>query len=808
MISGFRFDRSIAQVFVVISLLTLAACNSSEERAESHYKRGLEFTNSGELVKANLEFRNALKLKSDHVDALYSLGEVTERQGNLPTAFKIYVSVAEQAPNNLPVRLKLVYLLLAANQLEEAEDYLTQASSLDENAVEVLVAKASYELRVGNLAEVESFAKQALSADKENTEALAVLASAKMKAGDPEGALSYLDQVPESSETDIGLQILRLSVLESMGDQAAVEDLFAKLVQLNPERREFNEAWARWYLSKQRHDDAERVLRNYAAANPDVDAAQFGLVSFLGSLHGPDEAINELRRIIRSRDEASSGSFSLQLALAQMMFSANQQTEAIKLMQTLVAETDDQGSRNAARNLLGSMFAQTAQWDLAENQLDEVLGGDPKNVEALRLRASLKMQEKNFEGAVDDILSALNEAPENARLRAMLAGAYERQGASVLAEEQYGKALTLDNNAAATGLPLVQFLMRHGKAEKAHRVLEQVRDREPTNKQVLELLAQFKLATQDWAGAQKIADDLRRLDETDNATSADQISAAALGGLNKHAESLKVLEGTMNTAGGRQAALPALIRAYIQTGKQDAAIEYLNSILAEEKQNSLAQVMLASVYLSMGQNEKAKEQLVHAASNDEGLFAQTSLAQFYIASRDFESAEQTIRTGLEKDGNSTALRLMLTSVLQQDGRFEEAIAEYEKMFERNPESTIVANDLASLLSERRGDEESLDRAFEIAQRFRNSEIPQYLDTLGWIYYLRGDYPSALPLLRTAAQKLPNIGLVQYHLGMVLAAARQNEQALVALENALTIGTSMTDADIERAHEQIQSLKTQ
>ncbi|MBN9669884.1 tetratricopeptide repeat protein [Roseibium aggregatum] len=801
-----RFRKVVTPIFLSVSVLYLAGCSSSEERAQAHYDRGVELADQGEFVKAGLEFRNALKLDKDNVEALYALGNVVERQGEIQPAFRIYTSVAEQDPEHLPVRFKLIYMLLAANQVDAAQKYIDQVTALDSDNSETLVAQAAIALRTGKREEAERLAKDALKSDPELVDALVVLATSRMMASDPAGALEYLAKTPERSEGDIGLQVLRLSALDALGDEPGIEQLFGKLVELYPEQPAFTQAWARWYLSKDRKDDAELIVRQYATNNPANDSAQLQLIAFLNTYKDMDSARDELEKIIKQRDEQSGESLDLRIALGRLLFTSGAQTEAIDLMQSILTDTKDDQTQNRVRNILGAMFVDTEELDRAEELANEVLANDKKNVDALRLRASVKLLTNDSASAVDDILVALNEAPENAQLNGMLASAYERNGSSALAEEQYAKALALTKNSPTAGLPMVQFLLRHGKVEQAHRVLEAIRENAPTNVETLKLLAQLKLATQDWLGAQQVAETLRKLEESGEAGTADKITAAALEGLDRRADSLKVLEDSFASTENQQDILPSLIRAYVQSGQHEAAISHLESVLETEPTNILAQTLLGSVYTSMGRIDEAEKAFKAAATNDEGALGDTSLAQFYISTRNLDEAEKAVRDGMKKDPGSAALRLMLTSIMQQTERFDEAIAEYEDMFAQDPQSTVVANDLASLLSERRGDEQSLERAFEIAQRFRNSEIPQYLDTLGWIYYLRGEYSSALPLLRSAAQKLPDLGLAQYHLGMVLAAAGQTEQAIETFEKALELRTLMTEEDLANAEKHLDDLK--
>ena len=388
----------------------------------------------------------------------------------------------------------------------------------------------------------------------------------------------------------------------------------------------------------------------------------------------------------------------------------------------------------------------------------------------------------------------------------MLGDAYERSGAVDLAEEQYSKALELQHYAPAPGLRMAEFLMRYGKVDQAERVLEQVRANTPTDRQVLSLLAQLKLNRQDWIGAQEIADALKTLDNSGEDQTANQILAAALGGQNKLEESIRVLETSLPDASNRQAVLSDLVRAYARAGKIDVAEELLKKTIEGDPANVQTRILLASIYRSKGKSDLAEAALKDAVEADvKGTTGYAALSQFYLSADRLDEAEATAQTGLKRDGNSAALRLLLALTYEKAGRYDDAITEYEGMVKSDPESTIVANNLASLLSERRGDPESLDRAYDIALRFRNSEIPQFLDTLGWIYYLRGNYPQALSLLKTAAEKLPGVGMVQFHLGMALKQLDQKDLAVASLEKAISLVPASSATDLERVHAALDEL---
>ena len=497
------------RICVADVIVLLVGCSSSEDRAQAYYERGVQLAAEGKPAKAGLEFRNALKLKKDFVDALFALGEVEERQGHFENASKFYFSVTESSPKHIGARVKLAYILLAAGNADEALKFANQAIAITEDDPSVLVVKAAVELKRGNRKGAVNLANEALKLDPEYVDALMVLAADRLKDGDPSAALQFLEKAPQESERNIGLQILRLTALDALGDQPGVEGLFSKLIELFPETPAFQEGLVQWYLGKGRKDDAERTVREYAAANPTDEKAQFRLIAFLNTTKGPAAAIEELKTLVSEKKQDGDLNYKLQMALAQLQFTSGDRSEAIDIAQSLVAATDGD-KRNAARIAFARMAATEQKFDEAEKSVDAVIGEDPKNADALGVRAWIRLTKGEVSKATDDLLVAVNEAPQNAQLIELLGEAYERAGLVTLAEEQYAKALSIGSNPANAGLQLAQFHLRYGRTEQARRVLEDVLARAPKDRRVLTLLARLRLATQDWVGAQEIADKLAR----------------------------------------------------------------------------------------------------------------------------------------------------------------------------------------------------------------------------------------------------------------------------------------------------------
>jgi tetratricopeptide (TPR) repeat protein len=112
---------------------------------------------------------------------------------------------------------------------------------------------------------------------------------------------------------------------------------------------------------------------------------------------------------------------------------------------------------------------------------------------------------------------------------------------------------------------------------------------------------------------------------------------------------------------------------------------------------------------------------------------------------------------------------------------------YERALQHLPDAWPAANNLAFLLTEHGPRGGSLDKALELALRADRIQPhqPAVIDTLGWIYYHKGDYQQALQLYRQIEKLVKEDNpLFNYHMAMTLIKTDQVEEARALLKDAL------------------------
>src|SRR3974377_1338077 len=121
---------SIRRIILLLTVAFVAACSSPEEKAKNYYERGIKLLSAQDYVKAGIEFKNALQMKKDLIEAWRGLLQVELHNRNLQAAIPILHTVVELDPKDVGSRIQLGQFVLANNRLDEALNLATAASAI------------------------------------------------------------------------------------------------------------------------------------------------------------------------------------------------------------------------------------------------------------------------------------------------------------------------------------------------------------------------------------------------------------------------------------------------------------------------------------------------------------------------------------------------------------------------------------------------------------------------------------------------------------------------------------------------------
>ena len=768
----------IARAATALLLLLLTSCGTPEEKAQNHYRRGTELVGKKDLARARLEFRNAVQLKSDFVPAWRALASLEEQEQHWPAVNGALRQIARLDPNDIDSRLRLSTMALFSGRFQDALEWADAAVAIDGNNARVLALRAAALLKLGKETDALQDARRSLELAPGNKEAVTVLAAERFAGEDTDGALRSLDMITGDAASDLGVELFRIRIYEKRKDLDQVEQRLRKLAERFPQEQALKTQLLGFYLSHNRMDDSEKLLRQTADADPSNSTAGLALVKFLNATKG--EAI--ARRELLERLKKAADPFAYRIAVVELDIAAGQGETAETQLKALIADGKARDRIETAQLRLAQIYVGTKRFALADSLIADVLKNDPGNGQARRLRASAFLEQGQVDEAIGQLREALGDQPRSIELMLLLAVAYERAGSIDLAAKQYSDATRISNLAPAPALDHVAFLLRRGRGEEAEEVLTQVISRYPDNLDALSALAQLRLNRRNWSGAREVAETIRRLGSKPGL--ADQIVGAALAGQKNYEHSVTALTQAYNSNPGEAGLMFSVVRSYVLANQQDKADAFLDGVLGKHTANPEARVLKGLLQMASNRPGEAAQSFKAAIeANPKSPVGYRALADLRIKQKSYSDALVVLRDGLREEPKSSPLQLAYAEALELNGDFEGAMATYERMLVDEPGSLIVVNNLASLLAEHRSDEASLDRATKLAKSLARSEVPQFKDTLGWIGSRRGDYKAAIPLLENAAAALPANATVRYHLAVTYLKAGESEKGSAELRKA-------------------------
>jgi len=742
-----RRKLGVLRVVVILAAASTACRMSPQEKAASHVRKAEELIGKKDFSRAVLELRNAVVAMPKDPELHYRLGAAYLDANNYGGAVLEFRTAIQLNPNHQKAQLKLAELMTATrNQpmLREAQQKLEGV--LKENPGDV--------------------------------EAMDTLARSELLLGDPKEAARTLDEVLQKAPANLRSSVALAQIKLKQKDYAAAEEVMKRAVAASPKSADAALAFGQLYILAGRFDQAEPQIRRALQLEPKNPRALMSIAS----LQIAGKRLQEAEQSYQILSSLPDNKY--KPAHAIFLYQIGQRDRAVKEFEKLVHDNPED---RQIRDKLIKAYVAMGQASQARVALAAALKSNPKDVDALLQLSELDIRSGDTAGAEAKLTNFLHLVPDSAQAHLALSRVYAAQGLARSERQELEKAVQLDRRLVAARVSLAKNMRESHQLALALETIDATP--EPYKRVVAVLIERnwILLALQKFEPLkQGIAEGLGpgRLPEFVLQDGVCKMLEKDYPGARADAEEL-IARNPEDIAAAR-----LLVQTYIGEKAGGKGVDRLR-LLADSRPKSAALKHLLGEYYLAGGNRLAARQAFDAAlaATPGYLPAMMSIAEMEIQAQRLEAARAQLEDALRTNKNYVPALLLSARVEKQLGNYTVAVARYRSVLNIDGSNLEALNNLAYTIVQ-----DDLDGALKLAQNAAAlaPNDANVMDTLGLVYYRKGLYTTAIPLLKSAFDREPT-PRHRFHLGLVYlkggeaALGRQNVE--LALQQDPTLKTS-------------------
>jgi putative PEP-CTERM system TPR-repeat lipoprotein len=718
----------------------LASCGKTET-SEKLVLDAKQYQQKGDTKAAIIQLKNALQKTPDDAEARYLLGKIYN-QGNDPqSAEKELRKALALGMDPAKVGNELGKALVVQGKFQQVIDEIKQPSTTV-NSAEIASVRGNAYLSLGKQAQSKESFELALKNKPNFPDALIGLARLSILEKNIEAATRYSEQAVTNNALDELSWLFKGDLLRAQGKSELALSAYNQVLKLNPKNTAA-------YINKASMEIGENKLD---AAKIDIDAAR----------------------------KASPNNLMVSYLQALLDFSQNKPVVAWESLQQIL--------RTAPEHMPSVLLAGAVQYSLgsmkqAEQHLKHYLRNEPKNLYARKLLASTLMKSRQTQEAIDILVPAIQNAPQDTQLLALAGELYMQAGDFTKATEYFAKASALAPKAAEIHTALGLSKLAQGENEVAVAELETAVGLDTSSPKAGAVLAMTQLRLKNFDKALAAAKVLE-VEQPDNPL-AHNLKGAAYLGKKDIAGARASFEKALSIQPTNYPAVVNLVQLDLQDKKPDWAKKRLEDVLAKDKKNAQVMSALAGLAMSQQQIKEATDWLERASKeNPDALAPGIVLTEHYLRIGEKQKA-LTLAQKLQgsNPGVPDILELLAQAQFVNNDKAA-ALSSFQKLAVMKPDSALVQFRIASIqmaMENPSAAVDSLKKALALQ--------PDYLDAqlaIATLEVRKGNHEQALVIARQL-QKKNMKSPAGYELeGNVLIAQKKPELAAKAYEKALSI----------------------
>lgn len=751
--------RSLFVFLLGFGMVFSSACTQKEDKVNRYRENAKQYIERREWKKAIIELRNIVQLDPEDEGAQEELGHAYMKLGQVKESFQSFSRAVSINPDNLEAQLKLGQIFLMAKKYKDAKE-----------KAQLIMKKAP-----------------------DDVEALTLLAMVQVQEEEVDAALETLEKASSINPNNFTTNILLGDVYSSKANPLQAEKTFRKASQLDPSAHEPYKALAGIYGSKGDWEGAEAELKRMVQASDQKSESLAVLARFYESRQAWDRAEKAYLEATKAAPAGSTVAF-----IDLGAFYAGQGSYE-KALQAFMQAADTKKGDLEIQALIAQLHLDFKEIEQAKAVADKILAMDGSHVRANLVRGKIDLLESNFDQALDRFALVVKEDPKNSSAHYFRAVCLLKKGEESRARQALFTALDINPMFLDARLILTKIFLRKGELTLARQQIRQVLEREPENQEGLTLDGALKIQEKDMIGAEAVYKKL--IARYPNFAPGYVQLGSLYRTIKKESEAVESLKAALAINPKQINALVLLVDIYVVKRDYQTALEicrmYEEAWKDSPSHSAHLLYLKGRIHLSAGQREKAKPLFERAIEiYPEGLASYAALAEISIQEKKIPEAISKYETIISKNPNFLQGYMMLGVLAERHGEKEKAEAYYRKALEMKEDFAPAANNLAWNLATR---EVKIDEALKLAQLAKEKmpDNPNVMDTLGWIYYLKGSYMQAIAELTDSLPENPNNPVIHYHLGKAYYKTEQYEKARQYMNEALDINPTFEWADDAR-----------
>jgi cellulose synthase operon protein C len=757
--------RRLWLVCLLMAALFSGCSRDPNVRKQKYFESGQRYFAEGKYAEAEIQYSNAIRIDPSFARAHDELGKTYLRLGDNNHAFLELTRTVELAPDNYRAHADLANLLitarnpdgsLQADYLKQAKVHLDALREKQPNSAETHEAWSKYYAAQNNVSDAIQEMQQAIAIDPNRSESYLVLGLLQQSAKLTDQAEASYRKAIDKDPKAMNAQLAFGAFYEYCNRLSDAEQQFEHAIDVDPKDPRPRSAIATLFMQEGKKAETESLLQKTKKDLPNNSEGYRMLGDYYFHIGDLDKATTEYEGLYRDHPKDPL----VKRNYIQLLILKNRLNEATRLN-------------------------------------DEILKSSPRDTDALVSKGQIQIRQNHPDAAVDTVQSALQNDPDNAVAHYQLGLAFDHQHDATRAEAEWRKAVSLDPDLLEAQSALARMELFRGDAAALLETSQQIIKIQPNAADGYLLKCLAEMALKNYGDAQRDAEEgMQRAPQSP----APYVQMGNVQFVQKHyPDAEKYFQQALDKDPSSADGLSGLMNTYAVQKQFDKAIAAANAQIAKSPNNSNFYDLLGTALLTGKKDLPGAEAALHKAidldkNNTDAL---EKLGQVQVQEGATDQALALYQQSI-KDNPREAHFYILSGVLYESKQsWDQAKAMYQQALSIQPDEPLASNNLAYLMLEQGG---NVDVALAMAETARRGmpDSPNTADTLGWAYYQKGVYQSAISQFQEALRLgekggAPDDAVVHYHLGLAYQKANQNALARQQLERALKLSPNYADA---------------